>query len=391
MNNDNNTFDISGLNNVETLDDIEVTPANEVTSNNQTSAPQSFIKPVENKVQNTNQLLESVPKPDIMISSPANNSISTDDLLEEYIGKNYNKIIKRFFNFAALLLSGIYFLYRKMYIEGTIIYLISLLLLFSVLIINPLISFGIMILISLVSFFIFNKLYVNSCRRKIDIIKVKNKNKSVADIKNICVRKGGTNLVAALIIPIVLSVFTTVIFNNFFPFGINDIVSKVKSTIGSTMKTSNKTKEKNKKSNISDLKYKTNIVLGDLLDMGYLQIFKATDKNADYSYDYERQTVPDKEDSYCRFNLSVVDGYTSSVELINEMANYYNASSSVTTKKTPSGKTWNTFTVEDEKQTIYSAIENGDYVYLFKYQIDAEASETSEAYYVGILNSINSK
>ena len=386
-NDSNNTSNMNNFNNVETLDDIDLQDNSE---NKQETQDQGFIKPVQ-QVQNTNQLLESVPKPDIMISSPSSNSILTDDLLEEYVGNNYEKISKRKVNFAAFFFTGTYFIYRKMILEGILLSAISLIAFYSILILSPIIALIIPPIISIVLCFIFNKMYLNSCKKKIDNIKLKNKNKSVADLKSICVRKGGTSLVLAIVISIFISAAVTLIFNTVAPLNFDDIRDKVGNLIVRSGNTSNNNNNSNSGKNKLDVTYDKDVVLSDLIDIGYLQIFTPTEANSDSSYDYKKQLTPDNENSYCTFNLSVVKNYTSSVELINEMANYYNASDTISTKKTNNGNTWNLFTVKEEKTTIYSATEDGQHVYLFKYVMDSDVPNSANVYHIGILNSINFK
>ena len=96
--------------------------------------------------------------------------LNSDELISAYIGPNYDKIMKRPFNFAAFVFGSLYYFYRKMNAGGIII-----------LIINALIAYflkGYTICYALVGVhvligFITNRIYTNGAIRKINKLLIK--------------------------------------------------------------------------------------------------------------------------------------------------------------------------------------------------------------------------
>ena len=230
---DNQNNNIETLGDIETLDlgqmDTPATPESLTQQNSENQIEQvastdpvssdaapSFVKPVP-EAPKTEDLLNAVPKPDIMVSSPDANSITTDDLLEDYIGSNYDKISKRFFNIMAFIFGGLYFSYRKMVLEGILISLIVVSLLFASSMINPFISLIILIVSRLLFCIGFNKLYISSSKKKMDTIRKNNKAKSVSDLKRICPKKGGVNIIFSIVTAVLVIGLLSTVMTNFFP------------------------------------------------------------------------------------------------------------------------------------------------------------------------------
>lgn len=363
----------------------------------QDQAP-SFVKPVEQPTT-TDDLLNAVPKPDIMVSSPDANSISSEDLLEDYVGKNYDKISKRKFNLAAFFFGGFYFAYRKMIFEGLMISLIVVALSFATSLVNPFITMVVTLVSSIIFCLLFNKIYLSSSKKKIDSIRNKNKAKSISDIKRICAKKGGTNIIYAILVSIISSAILSTVITNFFPTYIEDLKSNYlsKSTQNKSTPTDNNDNTNNKpeeqQNSVSQLNYRKSGYMEDKADVGFLTIFKETTSKTDAIYDYEIQTIEGNENSYCKFNLAIIDDYDSSITLINELANYYEASATISTLESGTNL-WNTFERTNNTDREYYAAANNDSneVFLFKYTIQSESNETlCKAYYTGILNSIKFK
>ena len=144
-------------------------------------------------------------------SLEASNIIYDDnELLEMYIGKNYNKIINKKFNFAGFFLTSIYMLYRKMIGYGILFMLLNM-------IITTLLPF-LSIILFFVSGFMVNKLYISHAKKKINKIKEKNPNTPQGALLILCSKSGGTNLlypIAGLLIQIILLVISLTIFLTF--------------------------------------------------------------------------------------------------------------------------------------------------------------------------------
>ena len=394
----NNQSSVNNATNVEVLDE-NIAPTNNFNS---------FVKPPEIKQQSTNDLLNSVPKPDMMISSPASNSVSTEDLLEEFVGKNYEKISKRKYNLAALFLTGTYLMYRKMYLIG-ILYTLGIIVLQLILsVINPILSIVVFLGGSLALCFMFNKFYLNNAKKTIEKIKNKNTNKSIQDLKSICSKKGGTNLIMTIILSIITSILVVVlmiIFSGFLVLMLgNSMLGSLIKAFDSAeviienndMDNEEKVEEDSESENTAYngiINYNTGIMINDKINMGYLQVFSPSTFNSDYTINYDYKTIENDENSKCSFKLSVVNGYESSNTLINEMASYHNSNESVSMLTTTKNNVWDTFKISEELETTYySATVNNNLVYILEYNIKSGSNVViCEAFYNGIINSIEFK
>lgn len=358
-----------------------VEPVSPVVSN--TPDFNSFIKQPEIKTQDPNELLNAVPKPDMMISSPDINSISSEDLLEEYIGKNYEKISKRKFNLAALFLSSLYLFYRKMTLLGIIISILAIILDIIGLVINPILILILNLIVSLILCFMFNKLYIDNAKKSIDKIKKKYTNKSISEIKEICKKNGGTSIAFAIVFSLIMGAVTSGIMTIASPI-IDGDTNEEEIIINENIHDNNKYK--------GTLNYNTKVFINDNVTMGFLQVFTPSTFNSDYTLDYDYLTTPNDTSSKCNFKLSVINDYTDSKTLIDEMAEYNNITDTNYTTSTKN-ITWDTFTVTgDLKTTHYNATANNNLVYLLEYNIDSNANANiCNAFYNGIVNSIEFK
>lgn len=119
-----------------------------------------------------------------------------EEYLESYIGEDYKKIKKSPFNIFAFILNWMYVLYRKMYATGIVGLIIS-----GIIIIEfrkyMLIFIGIcMLLIG----FGFNKYYIFISKKKLERLLEKYNGEDKFTIQNIVSKKGGVNVIKALII-----------------------------------------------------------------------------------------------------------------------------------------------------------------------------------------------
>lgn len=128
--------------------------------------------------------------PDSMSQNYAyDDGLNDEELLRLFIGNNYDKITTRHFNFAGFFFTSFYMFYRKMFLYGIILFIFNLVL--SSFIKNSII---ISLVIGLLVGFFINKIYLYYAMKKINKIKFKNSQKSVEEIKSICIAKGGTSI-----------------------------------------------------------------------------------------------------------------------------------------------------------------------------------------------------
>ena len=84
-----------------------------------------------------------------------NSTQLNDELLKSFVGKNYEKIAKRPFNFAGFFFTTFYMFYRKMIGYSIILFFLILV---TINIIN---NFAIMIIFNIIVGLFFNKLYLS--------------------------------------------------------------------------------------------------------------------------------------------------------------------------------------------------------------------------------------
>lgn len=119
-----------------------------------------------------------------------------DSLLENYIGEDYKWICERPFNIYALLFSWMYFVYRKLYIIGIFgLILTGIVIKYLSVLIVPFI-----IISMLICGFMFNKIYLFVINKRISKIKNNSIDLNSSELLKKCRRKGGVNVVFALIV-----------------------------------------------------------------------------------------------------------------------------------------------------------------------------------------------
>lgn len=122
--------------------------------------------------------------------------------LEEYIGKNYEKIYTKLLNFGALFFTYLYLFYRKMYFLGFITLLIQTVL---VIYVNPYVS----LVINVILFFTTNIIYTSHAKRKIESIKNKSGSKLKENLVNESSAKGGVSK-KSVFLAIILGIAATI-------------------------------------------------------------------------------------------------------------------------------------------------------------------------------------
>ena len=131
-------------------------------------------------------------------------------LVESYVGKDYKRIKKGFFNIWAFLLNWIYVFYRKMYLEGLLGLVVSLCILYF----YEKYLWIYYVIIDIILGLVFNKYYIWTAKRRVEAIKNNNENKDNYSLNNICMRKGGSNLFLTLIVYII---FLAIVVLHFVP------------------------------------------------------------------------------------------------------------------------------------------------------------------------------
>ena len=216
MNDSNNYYGNSGMPQQNTNPQMTPTPE-QYTTNPQMSQPQ-MNNQVYNNVNQTYQepvqqqpVYQQQPQPVYQQTPSYDTFVNDRELLQAYIGNNYEKITSKSFNFAGFFLSFLYLYYRKMFLYGLLLFLINIVVLnFVDTSIYFLASLGLNILVG----FMVNKLYVNFALKKINKIRNNNPNKSAEELKAICASKGGTSvgmIFLGLLVEVLLSVVLVIV------------------------------------------------------------------------------------------------------------------------------------------------------------------------------------
>ena len=160
---------------------------------------------IQKQVKKEQKTAKAIQKKFIEKSNEDTNYYGEDeDLIESYIGEDYKIIKKMPFNIYAFIFNWLYFLYRKLYITGTIGLIVTLFIIKFVQ--NYLVIYLIVIMIILG--LVFNKYYILICKRRIKKIKTKYEGSDRFNLNIICEEKGGVNYVYALIIYFIFLVIT---------------------------------------------------------------------------------------------------------------------------------------------------------------------------------------
>ncbi len=150
---------------------------------------------VVNKLNNEVPQLAGMKSNDIFVSkTPTNEEKKEEDIIIDYslfvndfIGKNCNKIKNKIYNFSALFFGVIYMFYRKMYFYG-IVGIISYFIL-SIFVKN-IYFLG---LINIILFFSFNSIYLSYTYNKLKSITDAYPHSSKEQLTGLCADKGGTS------------------------------------------------------------------------------------------------------------------------------------------------------------------------------------------------------
>lgn len=124
-----------------------------------------------------------------------------DELLQIYIGKMYYNFKKGGFSFCAFFFSYIYFLYRKLYAIGIVIWILNMILTF-VFKGSIIVGFIVGLVFNLFLGLLFKKFYFNECVERIAKIRQNNPNMGFNQLCEYVRRKGGVNNI--IIIPFIL-------------------------------------------------------------------------------------------------------------------------------------------------------------------------------------------
>ena len=131
-----------------------------------------------------------------------------DPYMQAFIGEDYKWVAQRPFNIYALLLSWVYFLYRKVYAIG----IMGLVVTGAILVTYPIIMVPYIVLSMVFSGLFFNKIYLNRVESKVSKIKILYSDLSEEEKLLKCKKAGGVNVILPLLI---FAIFLIVLLSNY--------------------------------------------------------------------------------------------------------------------------------------------------------------------------------
>lgn len=153
-----------------------------------------------------------------------------ESIKQSLVGKKYEKFAKKNFSFLAFLFGGLYYVHRKMYLEGIIFYLINIQLSNLTFYSGDSKFMLAGLLFSLVYGLLFGGLYRNHINKKANYLVAK---QTTSDKD--CKKHGRTNFLAVILVMIIVSVFQSNIINKhlYEPLFGNPILNVIKQVVNS--------------------------------------------------------------------------------------------------------------------------------------------------------------
>lgn len=370
-----------------------------------TQVPQvSTLSNINNNGVGVNNRIESSVTPNISsipivqenVTQQVNNNINQnmvdeEELLKSFIGKNYEKISTRPFNFAAFFFTSFYFLYRKMFLYGLITFVVNLLISNYInFFVNNLVIFVIAFVmlsltLSVLSGLFANKLYLHWSKKQVKKIKEQHINKDINEVKFICNVKGGTgfgHLILGIVIQFIIGLLISIIFMliwsetrfNNFTFEVTNNSEPIEE---------NATFE-------GIIMHDTSIKISDEFMILAPSIFMVDSDSYKYNFEYSSgQGVFNK----CSAELYSPEGYSSGENLINQMMNYNKSSNPTTvTQITINNIKWYYFSYNNSFGTsYYYGTTKDNKAYIFSYEIQEDAADDCATYKEQILKTITAK
>lgn len=307
-----------------------------------------------------------------------NNYITDEELLRAFVGKNYEKLTIKSFNFAGFFFTTFYMFYRKMYGYAILMFLLDLVVLNVIKMTIVTLAFNVIVGL------LVNKLYISFARKKIRKIKINNTYKSADELRDICTVKGGTSvgsIFLGLLLEIVIAIGAVIIMGIFgLASGFGGLISSFANGLNFS---SNGT---------YDGMIMTDTSVNIANEFSITVPGKFENESSDYEYEYNYSSgngIFDK----CKVTMSVPEGYSNAENLINQMSLYYvDDNPTEVTKTNINNIDWYWFSLNDGfGETYYYGTSKNNKVFLLEYDINEDAASDCDSYRQQIINSIISK
>lgn len=147
------------------------------------------------------------------------NNCTREELLNAYAGKNAAKVYNRSWNWCALFFAPVYYLYRKLWVEGIILWAAIIILnVIANLIDNAILTLLIDFVVLVVPAMLFSKLYTEKANKAVDLILSTNPSRDQALLE--CQRQGGTATWVAAVFGVLYGILFVIMIISIFFYGL---------------------------------------------------------------------------------------------------------------------------------------------------------------------------
>lgn len=325
------------------------------------------------------------------------NSSNDNNLLRDFIGKNYEKLSTRKFNFSAFFFSVLYGFYRKMYLYSILWFVVASILIFAFS------SIWIGLILNVFVGFVFNPVYMHFVDKKVYQIQQRNAGKSMDELRGICNDKGGTSVLAVFVGIFILFFITVliVLILTFLGFSImlaaiyvfiQQLTNYNLGTQATPTPSPTAVEEVVENGTYNGiLLYDTSIVMSDHFTIQVPSVFE--DDSDTYDYDYSYDTDEGVFDE-CSVNLSKISNFSQADNLISQMAQYYHSDTGFNRAFHTKINDIEWYWFSDNSSfgtTYYYATSKNNELYLLQYEIEEDAGTACDNYREEILKSIQKK
>ena len=364
------------------MNSLGATPINNDEIPNDIIEHNKYINKDQMNIKNTNIPNEKK----VVVPSSVNvldeQKIIIDDvaLLKAYVGNKYNSINMSPFSFGAFFFNEFYFYYRKMYMLGFLIFILKV---FVFLLLREILflSFLVLIIISIILGLVTNSIYLGLNRSKVLRIKKKYSRCKQGELNAICAKKGGTSLLSAIFINLLLYFLLVV--------GIISVYGK-----SFFIDIFNNLSEVFDKNNVEN-RFDGKVIYSNENIEKYFDIVVPTefvkDNYAPFSY---KVAIDDEgKNSTCSFAFGIAKDFYTGDELIRKIAQYNELEENVTMVEGRDNLTWYIFYTNTKTENIfYRATSINDRAVIFEYKSEIDANDgVCDRYIVEILDSIKLK
>ena len=328
-------------------------------------------QPSEKNRKNVDDII-AIPVPAVDVLAEPARDVNVLKLTKFFVGEKYQKISMSPFSFCGGFFGALYFFFRKMYLYGFVLSIINLIAMILT-IENVALGLGLTIGEFIVVGLLTNSLYLNFVDNEVKKIVIDNPKMSQHELQSVCIKKGGTNLLLAILINWGLNIISGLILTLIFG---STIISSIFD---------------GQKILITDKSIDINELVEYVIPTEFV-----VDKNQNLSnVVYEEVKVKGEKMNIaaCAFDINVIAGYSTSSDLVRYMADTDKRYNKIGSYNTEAGEKWDTYEFEGQDgMEIYRARMFDGHIVLVSYFINNYATDgMCELHLENIMNSIKEK